>query len=88
MLLRFAAVAAEATRFVAGLPVVPLLPVHHQSQFSNNDTNKHTHKGSELRWTSPVSNMELTASGAGSPGLALLIHYSQMERNELAMREI
>jgi hypothetical protein len=38
------------------------------------DIVKHTHERSQLRGTSPVSYMELAASGAGNPGLALLIH--------------
>jgi hypothetical protein len=32
------------------------------------------HQRGELRWTSPVSNVELAATGALRPGLTLLIH--------------
>lgn len=49
-----------------------LVEVHHDSRSGGGG---HTHQRSQLRGTSPVSNMELAPTGAWYPGLAaLLIH--------------
>lgn len=43
----------------------------------------HTHQRGELRWTSPVSNMELAATRALRPGLTLLIHYPKRSKQKV-----
>lgn len=45
----------------------------------------HTHQRGELRWTSPVSNVELAATGALRPGLTLLIHYPKRSNQKVSV---